>query len=163
MASSSVDFCRKTRTVPLGPPLPESPPFTFNLSQQYSVRKLPTTFSVATQFAVSTDKSEHPRGMPLVTRMEELQANMCGIQWHPRVQICRKKRAPHQQPRTNRCFEIAIIIIIVITFWIVARGYALVVVRQDATAPKPHPRIESDTGTRGGWLIGCMGAGSCGL
>jgi hypothetical protein len=25
-----------------------------------------------------------PRGMPLVTRMEELQANMRGIQWHPR-------------------------------------------------------------------------------
>jgi hypothetical protein len=44
------------------------------------------TFSVSTQFTVPTGKrSERSRGMPLVTRMEELQANMRGIQWHPRV------------------------------------------------------------------------------
>jgi hypothetical protein len=41
--------------------------------------------------------SGHPRGLPLVTRMAALQANMRGIQWHPRVQNHVKKRAPYLQ------------------------------------------------------------------
>jgi hypothetical protein len=44
------------------------------------------TFSVWTENAVPTGKSsEHPRGMPLVARKQELQASMRGSQWHPRV------------------------------------------------------------------------------
>jgi hypothetical protein len=40
-----------------------------------------------------------PRGMPLYTRMAELQANMRGIQWHPRVQNPVRKRAPYLRRR----------------------------------------------------------------
>jgi hypothetical protein len=36
-----------------------------------------------------------PRGMPLVASMAELQANMRGIQWHPRVQNPVGKRVPY--------------------------------------------------------------------
>jgi hypothetical protein len=35
--------------------------------------------------------------MQLITRMQELQANRLGNQWHPRVQIPVEKRAPHQR------------------------------------------------------------------
>jgi hypothetical protein len=47
---------------------------------------------VWTEFTVPIGKrSELPRGMSLVTRMQELQASMRGIQWHPRVEkFCRK-------------------------------------------------------------------------
>jgi hypothetical protein len=56
------------------------------------------TFSDWTQFTVPIGKrSEHPRGMPLVTRMQELQASRCGNQWHPRVSIPVEKRAPYIQ------------------------------------------------------------------
>ena len=44
------------------------------------------SFSVWTEFTVATGKMrEHPRGMPLVTRMQELEANRRVIQWHARV------------------------------------------------------------------------------
>jgi hypothetical protein len=46
------------------------------------------TFSGWTQFRVPTGKkSEHPRGMPLVTRMQVLQASRRRNQWHHRVKI----------------------------------------------------------------------------
>jgi hypothetical protein len=44
-------------------------------------------FSVLTDFTVVMVRgSVHPRGMPLVTRMQELHASMRGNQRHPRVQ-----------------------------------------------------------------------------
>jgi hypothetical protein len=54
-------------------------------------------YRVWAEVMVATGKrSEHPRGMPLVTRMHELQASTCGNQWHPRVQISVEKCAPYQ-------------------------------------------------------------------
>jgi hypothetical protein len=53
-------------------------------------------FSVWTEFTAPTgERSGHPRGMPMVTRMQELQASRREIQWHPRVQISVGKRAPY--------------------------------------------------------------------
>jgi hypothetical protein len=50
-------------------------------------------FSVWTEFTVTTGKvSEHPRGIPLVTRMQELQASKRGIQWHHQEYIAVEKR-----------------------------------------------------------------------
>jgi hypothetical protein len=47
--------------------------------------------------------------MPLVTRMEELQANMRGIQWHPGVQNPVEKRAPYKGILTSWCCARAVI------------------------------------------------------
>jgi hypothetical protein len=70
----------------------------------------PRTFSVWKKCTVPTDKrSEHPRGMLLVTRMQELQANMRGIQWHPRACISVEKRAPYTgaMHRISNAFSVA--------------------------------------------------------
>jgi hypothetical protein len=53
-------------------------------------------FTCWTGFAVGTARgSGHPRGMPLVRRMQEIQASKRWNQWHPRVQDSVEKRAPY--------------------------------------------------------------------
>jgi hypothetical protein len=42
--------------------------------------------------------SGFPRGVPLVTRMQELQASRRGNQWHPRSLTSVEKRAPYPLP-----------------------------------------------------------------
>jgi hypothetical protein len=47
--------------------------------------------------------SDHPRGMPLVTRMAALKAEQRReTQWHPRVQICVQNRAPCIGPQSPK-------------------------------------------------------------
>jgi hypothetical protein len=59
-------------------------------------------FSVWTQFTVPTGKrSGHPRGMPLVTRMQELQGTCVGSNSIlERANFCRETRTV-QQPQPN--------------------------------------------------------------
>jgi hypothetical protein len=58
------------------------------------------TYNVWSKFTVSNGKrSEHPRGMPLVTRMQELQPEeqRRETQCHPsRANFCRKTRTAHR-------------------------------------------------------------------
>jgi hypothetical protein len=60
---------------------------------QFKFDRLP--FNVRTEFSVATGKrGEHPIGMSLITRMQELEASRRGNRWYPRVYRCGKKRAP---------------------------------------------------------------------
>jgi hypothetical protein len=53
------------------------------------------TFSIWMQFTVVTSKmSEHPRGMRMATRMQELQASWRGNQLNSRVENHAQNRAP---------------------------------------------------------------------
>jgi hypothetical protein len=47
----------------------------------------------------NSKSSGRPGEMPLITRMPALQANMRGIQWHPRMQNTALKRAPYVASR----------------------------------------------------------------
>jgi hypothetical protein len=103
MASSTAKFRLKTRTVhAVGLQLVarecwliereehrargRAPIIRVEASPRFKVTWRQSAFSVATEFTVLIGKrSDLPRAMLLVARMQELQANMRGIQRHPRV------------------------------------------------------------------------------
>jgi hypothetical protein len=107
---------------------------TVKLPQQVIVRNQPIPLCkgysgqylqcVWTQCKVATVRgSDHPRGMPLVTRMQELQSRMHGNKWHPRVYIYAEKRAP--------CPSYTL------TAWLLGRGLA----DREGRAPCPGQRL----------------------
>jgi len=62
-----------------------------------------STFSVSKFFMTTMVRAVDSREECLLSHACSLEANMRGIQWHPRVQNHVRKRAPHLPPRSTPC------------------------------------------------------------